>query len=92
MRNSVRRALCATAMAGGLTVLAIALATSSAAAADRPGTTTSTGVLPDTGASATLLLLLLVGLVALFGGLYMVRAERTATRRRKERSRSGHPG
>ncbi|MET0931830.1 MAG: chaplin family protein, partial [Aeromicrobium sp.] len=39
MRTSVRRALCATAMAGGFTVLGIAYATSSASAADNPDTT-----------------------------------------------------
>ncbi len=85
MRNQVRRAVCATAMAGSL----IVLATSSASATDQPASR-STTVLPETGASATLLLLLLVGLAALFGGLYMLRAERTAKRHRKERSRTSN--
>ncbi len=39
MRTSVRRTLCATAIAGGFTVLGIAFATSSATAADEPGST-----------------------------------------------------
>ncbi|MCW2761259.1 MAG: hypothetical protein JWR85_1460 [Marmoricola sp.] len=39
MRTSIRRALCATAIAGGFTVLGIAFAASSATAADTPSTT-----------------------------------------------------
>ena len=39
MRTSVRRTLCATAIAGGFTVLGIAFAASSASAADAPNTT-----------------------------------------------------
>ena len=39
MRTSVRRTLCATAIAGGFTVLGIAFAASSATAADSPGST-----------------------------------------------------
>jgi hypothetical protein len=39
MRTSVRRTLCATAIAGGFTVLGFAFATSSASAADTPPTT-----------------------------------------------------
>ena len=39
MRTSVRRTLCATAIAGGFTVLGIAFAASSATAADTPGST-----------------------------------------------------
>ena len=56
MRTSVRRMLCATAIAGGFTVLGIAFATSSASAADAPNATSGANGLVSgnqTGGHAT---------------------------------------
>ena len=52
-----------------------------------PGGASTYGVLPQTGASATMLLFLVLGLVALFGGTYLVRHDRTPPRRRDDVSR-----
>ena len=52
MRTSVRRTLCATAIAGGFTVLGIAFAASSATAADTPGSTSGANGLGSGNQSA----------------------------------------
>ncbi len=56
MRTSVRRTLCATAIAGGFTVLGIAFATSSASAAETPNVTSGADALASgnqTGGQST---------------------------------------
>jgi LPXTG-motif cell wall-anchored protein len=55
-----------------------------------PGGASAYGVLPQTGASATMLLFLVLGLAALFGGIYLVRQDKTPPRRRDDVSRSSN--
>ena len=88
-RRRPSRALRPLLVLGGVATLWWILLSGPAQAAGPAGDRSSTtGVLPETGASATMLLFLLLGLAAVFGGIYLVRHDRRPPPRRKEVSRS----